>query len=127
MTATGLDYANNRYYTNAYGRFMTPDPYTNSGRLNDPQSWNRYAYALGDPTNRHDPTGLVAPLVCGGFGDEGEGDASDDCGFIGFNQGCDSGDVMAFGGGPQMPSPCSFTPVFLRRRSRHRSPPATAS
>ena len=22
---TGLDYANNRYYSNAYGRFMTPD------------------------------------------------------------------------------------------------------
>ena len=24
---TGLDYANNRYYANAYGRFATPDPY----------------------------------------------------------------------------------------------------
>ena len=25
-SVTGLDYANNRYYNNAYGRFMTPDP-----------------------------------------------------------------------------------------------------
>ena len=25
-SASGLDYANNRYYSNAYGRFMTPDP-----------------------------------------------------------------------------------------------------
>ncbi len=56
-SVTGLDYANNRYYTNAYGRFMTPDPYTNSGRLNDPQSWNRYAYTRGDPVNRADPHG----------------------------------------------------------------------
>jgi RHS repeat-associated protein len=55
---TGLDYANNRYYSNAYGRFMTPDPYTNSGRLTDPQSWNRYAYTRGDPVNRADPGGL---------------------------------------------------------------------
>lgn len=52
-----LDYAHNRYYSNAYGRFMTPDPYTNSGRLTDPQSWNRYAYTRGDPVNRIDPIG----------------------------------------------------------------------
>ena len=26
-SATGLDYANNRYYSNGFGRFMTPDPY----------------------------------------------------------------------------------------------------
>lgn len=54
----GLDYANNRYYSNAYGRFMTPDPYTNSGRLSDPQSWNPYVYTRGDPVNRLDPVGL---------------------------------------------------------------------
>ncbi len=54
---SGLDYANNRYYSNAYGRFMTPDPYSNSGRLDDPQGWNRYAYTRGDPVNRIDPWG----------------------------------------------------------------------
>ena len=58
-SAGGLDYANNRYYSNVYGRFMTPDPYTNSGRLSDPQSWNRYSYTRGDPVNRHDPLGLL--------------------------------------------------------------------
>ena len=26
-SVSALDYANNRYYSNAYGRFMTPDPY----------------------------------------------------------------------------------------------------
>src|SRR5208337_2396553 len=66
-SATGLDYANNRYYSNVYGRFMTPDPYTNSGRLSDPQSWNRYAYTRGDPVNRLDPSGtddISAPYTC---------------------------------------------------------------
>jgi RHS repeat-associated protein len=57
-----LDYANNRYYSNAYGRFMTPDPYKgNSGGPGDPRdplSWNRYAYTRGDPVNRYDPAGL---------------------------------------------------------------------
>ena len=56
-SATGLDYANNRYYSNAYGRFMTPDPYQASGGPGDPQSWNRYAYTRGDPVNRFDPAG----------------------------------------------------------------------
>ena len=56
-SVSGLDYANNRYYSNAYGRFMTPDPYMASGGPGDPQSWNRYAYTRGDPINRYDPAG----------------------------------------------------------------------
>jgi RHS repeat-associated protein len=56
-SATDLDYADQRYYGNVQGRFMTPDPYTNSGWLGDPQSWNRYAYTRGDPVNRRDPGG----------------------------------------------------------------------
>jgi RHS repeat-associated protein len=58
-SVTMLDYANQRYYVNNQGRFMTPDPYTNSGRLSDPQSWNRYAYTTGDPVNFIDPAGLA--------------------------------------------------------------------
>jgi RHS repeat-associated protein len=60
-SVSGLDYANNRYYSNAYGRFMTPDPYkANNGGPGDPRdpgSWNKYAYTRGDPANRIDPTG----------------------------------------------------------------------
>ena len=37
---------------------MTADPYTASGGPVDPGSWNRYAYTVGDPVNRLDPTGL---------------------------------------------------------------------
>jgi RHS repeat-associated protein len=58
---TGLDYAMNRYYSNAYGRFMTPDPYQANGggpgNPQDPQSWNKYSYTRGDPVNRYDPEG----------------------------------------------------------------------
>jgi RHS repeat-associated protein len=56
--ATGLDYADQRYFTNVLGRFMSPDPFRGSARLTSPQSWNRYAYAEDDPINGLDPTGL---------------------------------------------------------------------
>jgi RHS repeat-associated protein len=66
---TGLDYAMNRYYSNAYGRFMTPDPYQASASASNPQSWNRYAYVNGDPANGSDPTGLYLPLPAASSGD----------------------------------------------------------
>jgi RHS repeat-associated protein len=59
-SVTGLDYANNRYYFNSLGRFMTPDPYqgdSGPGDTDNPQSWNRYAYVVGDPINWIDPSG----------------------------------------------------------------------
>jgi RHS repeat-associated protein len=58
---SGLDYANQRYYSSTLGRFLSPDPYKASnggpGEPSDPQSWNRYAYAGNDPVDRYDPTG----------------------------------------------------------------------
>jgi len=57
-SATGMDYADQRYYASTYGRFMSPDPYMASGGPTDPSSWNRYAYTRGDPVNRFDPSGL---------------------------------------------------------------------
>ncbi len=57
-SATGLDYAQNRYYFNSIGRFLTPDPYQSSAYLAAPQSFNRYPYVTGDPVNGADPTGL---------------------------------------------------------------------
>ena len=55
---TGLDYAVNRYYSSQWGRFMSPDSYSGSVSLGNPQSWNRYAYVGGDPVNGNDPFGL---------------------------------------------------------------------
>jgi RHS repeat-associated protein len=60
-SGTNLDYANNRYYSNAYGRFMTPDPSRSSNATVIPQNWNRYAYVGGDPVNKNDPMGLCSP------------------------------------------------------------------
>jgi RHS repeat-associated protein len=56
----GLDYADQRYYASANGRFLTPDPSGTSISLNDPQSFSRYSYGLSDPINHADPTGLCA-------------------------------------------------------------------
>jgi len=64
-SVSGLDYANNRYYSNAYGRFMTPDPGLGSSPAN-PQSWNRYTYTLGDPVNYNDPGGTTTCDASGG-------------------------------------------------------------
>jgi RHS repeat-associated protein len=57
-SATLLDYADQRYYVNNQGRFLTPDPYQASIGPSDPGSWNRYAYTRGDPVNRVDLNGL---------------------------------------------------------------------
>ena len=54
----GEDYANARYYNNNFGRFWSPDPAGVNAHPNDPQSWNRYAYANDDPVNMFDPSGL---------------------------------------------------------------------
>jgi RHS repeat-associated protein len=51
----GLDYANARFDSTRIGRFMSPDPL--SGVMDNPQSLNRYAYALNDPINHDDPSG----------------------------------------------------------------------
>jgi RHS repeat-associated protein len=55
-SATGLDYAVNRYYASGMGRFLTVD--RRSGHLKSPQSFNRYTYTRNDPINGTDPTGL---------------------------------------------------------------------
>ncbi len=54
----GLDYAQNRFYDPARGRFTTADPYDGSMDPSNPLSFNRYAYVMGDPINSSDPSGL---------------------------------------------------------------------
>jgi RHS repeat-associated protein len=66
-SATGMDYADQRYYTSAYGRFSTPDPLMGSATPRNPGSWNRYAYTAGDPINRTDPTGQIIAGCESGF------------------------------------------------------------
>src|SRR5512136_2198390 len=44
---TGLDYFGARYYSGAQGRFTSPDP--GAWIFLEPQSINRYSYALNNP------------------------------------------------------------------------------
>jgi RHS repeat-associated protein len=62
-SATGLDYAVNRYYASGTGRFLTPDYYTRSAGADSPQTFNRYNYAGNDPVNMTDPDGLFVKNV----------------------------------------------------------------
>jgi RHS repeat-associated protein len=50
-----LDYMHARYYTSRVGRFVSVDPI--GGNRLIPQSWNRYAYVLGNPLVLIDPAG----------------------------------------------------------------------
>src|SRR5271157_5690942 len=50
--AVGQDYAEQRYYNGSLGRFWTVDPGgIKTAHLGNPFTWNRYAYANGDPVN----------------------------------------------------------------------------
>jgi RHS repeat-associated protein len=55
---TGNDYFKARYYMPSYGRFMSPDPANAGADLYNPQSWNAYAYVLGNPLANVDPSGM---------------------------------------------------------------------
>ena len=51
----GLIYMNARYYLPEIGRFISADTIVPEPK--DPQTYNRYSYALNSPTNFTDPTG----------------------------------------------------------------------
>jgi len=65
---TGLEYLRARYYDPTAGRFMGRDPFM--GLTNNPQSLNRYTYALNSPVNLRDPSGMQgeATVAAGGGG-----------------------------------------------------------
>jgi RHS repeat-associated protein len=59
----GQDYAEQRYYNAGMGRFWSPDPGgVKTASPETPITWNRYAYANGDPQNFNDQHGLWAQL-----------------------------------------------------------------
>ncbi len=57
-TETALDFAQARYMSAGLGRFMSPDPANAGADFTNPQSWNGYAYVLGNPLGYRDPSGL---------------------------------------------------------------------
>lgn len=55
---TGLNFAQNRYYSPTMGRFTSPDePFADQWE-DDPQSWNLYTYVGNNPLLYIDPFGL---------------------------------------------------------------------
>jgi RHS repeat-associated protein len=73
---SGLDFAQARYY-NRHGRFTSVDPLTVSANVKDPQTFNRYTYALNSPYKFADPLGLLSVTTgaCGQWcqGNDGGG------------------------------------------------------
>lgn len=74
------------------GRFNRPDPYAGSYDLTNPQSMNRYSYALNNPQFFVDPSGLFFQTWNGDTGDTGDP--------------CLYDDFFCGGGGPY-PDPCN--------------------
>jgi RHS repeat-associated protein len=64
-TESGLDYAQARYYNSQHGRFTSVDPLVASADIRNPQSFNRYSYALNSPYKFTDPLGLIASWDAG--------------------------------------------------------------
>jgi RHS repeat-associated protein len=57
---TATDHAQFRQDNSAQGHFMSPDPYAGSYDMGNPQSMNRYVYAMNNPLSSIDPSGLDA-------------------------------------------------------------------
>lgn len=62
---TNLDFADARYYDGKFGRFTAVDPLLASGKSTDPQTFNRYTYALNSPLLMIDGTGEKPVYVSG--------------------------------------------------------------
>src|SRR5208283_5763009 len=55
---TNTDHAEFRQYSPTQGRWLSPDPYGGSYDMSNPQSFNRYEYAMNNPLSNIDPSGL---------------------------------------------------------------------
>ena len=71
---SGTQHAQFRQYSSTQGRWMGPDPYDGSYDASNPQSLNRYSYALNNPLVDVDPSGLSCQQGTDGtVGDDGDG------------------------------------------------------
>src|SRR5579875_3159321 len=70
---SGSAHAFHRDLAVARAYWMSPDPYSGSYDLTNPQSFNRYAYALNNPLSLTDPEGLCTNGASAG---DGSGDDS---------------------------------------------------
>jgi RHS repeat-associated protein len=71
---SGLEFAQARYYNNKHGRFTSVDPLVASANVKDPQTFNRYTYAMNSPYKFTDPLGLISQST----GAKGRNEEQDD-------------------------------------------------
>ena len=65
---TGLDYFGARYFSSAQGRWTSPDAPFADQHVEDPQSWNMYAYVRNNPLAHVDPNGKACSSLLGNTG-----------------------------------------------------------
>ena len=65
---SGLEFAQARYQNPVHGRFTSVDPLTASATIKNPQTFNRYTYALNSPYKFTDPLGLLSQYSTGACG-----------------------------------------------------------
>lgn len=74
---TGILHAQFRDYDSALGRWLSPNSYLGSYDWTNPQTFNRFTYAMNNPLGSIDPSGLSP---CGDAPDAGKVRAMDDGG-----------------------------------------------
>ncbi len=71
-----VDFFNARHFAAVLGGFVQPDPMNAGADIMHPQSWNAYAYVLGNPLGLVDPSGMnCITLDDGRTADDGKGTA----------------------------------------------------
>lgn len=100
------DEIDQRYYASGYGRFNTADSFSGSAAGRDPNSWNRYAYSLGDPIN-NDPSGLCTYTT---YSSDGKGNFTVTCIDLDFSGGGGTGTKPP--PGPQRNDPTDPAGIF---------------
>ena len=95
---------NARVYDPDIGRFLSPDPTV--AHPNNPQSFNRYAYAYNNPLNATDPTGFSVSPNAGATGKGATEGAT-----VGNDKSTDTGNPLAGGtaNGTNNPTPGQST------------------
>jgi RHS repeat-associated protein len=112
---SGTDHAQFRQYSSTQGRWLSSDPFGGSYDFTNPQSFNRYAYALNRPSSAIDPTGLMMCNSNNCVLGPGEGGGGGDC-WPYSDYGCGDCDPLFFdcsgggggGGGGSEPSKPRF-------------------
>ncbi|MEZ5424328.1 MAG: RHS repeat-associated core domain-containing protein [Pyrinomonadaceae bacterium] len=65
---SGLEFAQARFQNPVHGRFTSVDPLMASATIRNPQTFNRYTYALNSPYKFADPLGLLSQYTSGACG-----------------------------------------------------------